>query len=228
MKELPQTTLTSRFGHAADEVAEQLRIWAREGQLSSGEHLRQDEIAAALGVTRVPVREAFKILVAEGLLTHEPNRGHFVARLDGSEFTQVYWMRRVLEEELTRTMKMPDAKYIRELRAINDKMRAASARQLREVVSRNRELHFRLFELSPQRVILRELGRLWDLTDQYRALHLYKEGVAERLTMEHDEMLDALEEGDREKYWRLLDEHRARGELAIAELTRVVEEGPAS
>jgi DNA-binding GntR family transcriptional regulator len=63
-------------------VAAHIRRLIFEGQLRQGDHLRQDEIAAELGVSRIPVREAVIALDREGWLMIEPHRGAFVHGLD--------------------------------------------------------------------------------------------------------------------------------------------------
>ena len=83
---LPVAELTpSRAGHrrsSGDLVADHIRRLIFEGQLRQGDHLRQDEIAAELGVSRIPVREAVIALDREGWLMIEPHRGAFVHGLD--------------------------------------------------------------------------------------------------------------------------------------------------
>ena len=67
---------------SGDLVADHIRRLIFEGRLRQGDHLRQDEIAAELGVSRIPVREAVIALDREGWLTIEPHRGAFVHALD--------------------------------------------------------------------------------------------------------------------------------------------------
>ena len=76
---------TARRGHrrsSGELVAEHIRRLIFEGSLKQGDHLRQDEIAAELGVSRIPVREAVIALDREGWLMIEPHRGAFVHGLD--------------------------------------------------------------------------------------------------------------------------------------------------
>jgi DNA-binding GntR family transcriptional regulator len=203
------------YGDTTASVAEALRFWAREGRLSSGEHLRQDDIAQELGVTRVPVREAFKTLVAEGLLVHKRNQGHFVASLDPDELRQIYWMRNVVELELTRTMVLPNSAELDRARNVNERLREVIGKGVRQIVTHNRIFHFIIFGLSPETFLVQEAAHLWDRTDQYRALHLYQPGVAERCAVEHDAMLRALDRGDKESYLEVLHDHRQAAEEAV-------------
>ena len=78
-------TSLQRRGHrrsSGDLVADHIRRLIFEGVLKQGDHLRQDEIAAELGVSRIPVREAVIALDREGWLMIEPHRGAFVHGLD--------------------------------------------------------------------------------------------------------------------------------------------------
>ena len=59
----------------ADLVYEALQSSIMSGNIREGEHLRQEEVAARLGVSQTPVREAFRRLESEGLVEHAPNRG---------------------------------------------------------------------------------------------------------------------------------------------------------
>ena len=85
---LPVAELTSgaeaRGGRrsSGDLVADHIRRLIFEGTLRKGDHLRQDEIAGELGVSRIPVREAVIALDREGWLMIEPHRGAFVHGLD--------------------------------------------------------------------------------------------------------------------------------------------------
>jgi DNA-binding GntR family transcriptional regulator len=85
---MSEISLTRRTGPATarpssgDLVADHIRRLIFEGRLQQGDHLRQDEIAAELGVSRIPVREAVIALDREGWLTIEPHRGAFVHALD--------------------------------------------------------------------------------------------------------------------------------------------------
>src|SRR5215470_13449402 len=86
----------------ADHVAKILREAIAEGSLAAGTPLRQDELAARFGVSRMPVRDALRLLEAEGIVSIHPTRGAFVARLDASEIGEIYAVRELLEVEALR------------------------------------------------------------------------------------------------------------------------------
>lgn len=80
-----------------DLIAGSLRADIMQGKLRSEEPLRQDEIAARFGVSKIPVREALIQLKAEGLVTFFPNRGAVVSRLSPAEVDEIFVMRVALE-----------------------------------------------------------------------------------------------------------------------------------
>jgi DNA-binding GntR family transcriptional regulator len=84
----------------ADGIAGALREEIQLGALVPGEPIRQEEVAARFGVSRIPVREAFGRLEAEGLVVVRPNRGAFVAVLTAEELREAYELRALVEGDL--------------------------------------------------------------------------------------------------------------------------------
>ena len=82
------------------DVAQILRNQILNGQIEEGIFLRQEVVAAEMGVSRVPVREAFAILEAQGLLVREKNRGAYVPRLSRSEFVEIIELIEIFERPL--------------------------------------------------------------------------------------------------------------------------------
>ncbi len=78
-------------------VADLLRRRILTGRLISGTRLVEDDLAAEIGTSRSPVRDAFAVLAAEGLLTVTPGRGTYVKGLTPQRIRQLYDIRAVLE-----------------------------------------------------------------------------------------------------------------------------------
>lgn len=87
---------------AAERVTRALRTAITTGALPAGAPIRQEEIAAQYQVSRIPVREAFRQLEAEGLLVIYPSRGAFVATLEASDILEIYEIRVLLESDALR------------------------------------------------------------------------------------------------------------------------------
>ena len=81
-----------------DIVYDHLREEILSGRIGPGEPIRQEHLAARLGVSRAPVREALKALEGEGLIIFRPRRGYLVTALDPDEIEEIFEIRALLEE----------------------------------------------------------------------------------------------------------------------------------
>src|SRR5262249_386158 len=84
-------------GSLAEQIANRLRRAILDGEFEPGERIRQEPIAARLGVSRSPVREALPVLAGDGLVTQRPDVGARVARLDLRELVEISLTREPLE-----------------------------------------------------------------------------------------------------------------------------------
>ncbi len=91
----------------AERVAAILRSRIIEGYFPPGTRLAEDAIGSALGVSRNTLREAFRLLSHERLLTHELNRGMFVRTLTVEDVIDLYRVRRIVECGVVRTVSAP-------------------------------------------------------------------------------------------------------------------------
>jgi len=81
----------------SDQVASQLRVAIVRGRLAPGQHIVEKEIAEAMGLSRGPVRDAFKILENQGLVARYPHRGTFVTGMMMQDAEEIYSLRGALE-----------------------------------------------------------------------------------------------------------------------------------
>jgi DNA-binding GntR family transcriptional regulator len=182
-------------------IADELRSLIARGTLAPGMRLGQTELAEQFNASRVPVREALKLLSSEGIIEHDPNRGFFVTRLSRDEAEQLFTLRHLVEDELMRTIEWPDEKQMKELEA--------SAERLEELLNsgdrsswwdEHRAFHRAIFDLSPKKTVMREAMRLWALTDRFRALlPLPRRPSEERKVVNKHSLLVALRAHDRKK-----------------------------
>lgn len=178
------------------QIAEVLREKIIVGVLARGQKLKQAEIAKMLGVSITPVREALRLLEAQGYVAVSAHRGAIVAPflIEGAE--ELYKLRQLLETRLTaeaaRRMS-PNDLYV--LKAINhDLLMAARAGDRAACQEKNFRFHFRLYELAGQAQTLDFVRILWakyplDLLSQMP-------GRQSRVFDEHVTLLAALERGD--------------------------------
>lgn len=197
---VPVAEPTSGYGKAGDRVTVAVREMIASGGLHPGEHLRQDVLAARLGTTRVPVREAFKTLVAEGLLVHRPNQGHYVAKLTSGELAEICWLRDTCENRLAETVEWPDEDELAALEALNDAMRRLTGGSAYEIVAADRRFHERLWTLSPLRIVAQEAARTWALIQPYRSFMSYEPATVDRMHREHGAIVASLRARDLDAY----------------------------
>jgi DNA-binding GntR family transcriptional regulator len=207
------------------QVADVLRRQVLMCELMPGRQLRQDTLATALGVSRVPLREALRLLAGEGLLVHRPNQGYFVARLSADEFQQIVFLLDYLESELIRTVRWPTDDEVAAMRGLNSQIfGGARGGRLAEVTDLNRQLHFMIFRLSPKALLLAETERFWKLAQPYRLLHVASRDM-ERSAREHEDLIDALVARDRGLCLRITSSHRHSTMQVAVEIISATEEG---
>ena len=195
------------------QAAAQIRGLIIDRVLLPGEKILQVELAERIGVSRSPLREALRTLESEGVVAYEANRGYVVARVGDDDLAQIYRMRALLEDELLRSVRRPDAAVLDELREINDKLMVSIDEQDVAAVQRyNREFHFAIFDLSPLGQIRKEVARLWQMTDIYSAAWWRRQPEAKkRIGAEHKAIIGALRKFDPDKLVEICATHRTGG-----------------
>src|SRR4051812_14872406 len=158
---------------AQEAVLAELRRSILEGDLEPGAQILQDRIAEQLGVSRVPVREALKMLEGEGQVSYAPHRGYFVTELDAAELMEVYEIREWLEAEaVTRALPHLGKDDFERMQEAVDDMEAAEERgDVVALTAANRRFHFALMEPCGMPRLVRIIRQLWDSTDPYRSVY---------------------------------------------------------
>ena len=207
------------FRTAASFVTDALRSAILSGVLLDGEPLRQDELAAALGVSRMPVREALRRLEAEGLVDFQPHKGAVVAELSTDEIDEVYEMR-LLAECLVLRLSIP---FLTE----EDFDRAAAISGEIEVMDDfvrwsqlNRRFHETLYAGVARRRLRALISALNDAVDRYHRILLVQSDYAGRAHDEHRQILAACRHRDVEAATSLLSVHISAARDALIGLLR--------
>lgn len=213
---MTRTMATKQIG-SVDQVAAQLVALITIGEFTPGEQMRQEDLAVRLQVSRVPVREALHALSELGLLTHERNRGFFVAKRTRSELNQLAWLLGTLESQLIATIEQPTEEQLAGLRDLNQQMRdVVASTEWVDLIDLNRQFHFAIFDLSPLTLVTREVARLWRLAAPYIVFDLAREADRSQTVAEHEELIKALEAGERDKLEKMLNDHRSKNGLVLA------------
>ena len=200
------------IGTTAQHVLENLRRMILTGELRPAERAHQDEIAATLGVSIAPVREALRVLEQEGQVTYRPRRGYFVTELRLADIDEIYELRRLLEGRAARqALPTLDADALQRIElAAKDCVDAAKAGDIATELEANRRFHFTVLESPDHPHTMRVVRLFWDATEPCRALY-YNSAEARQASAEaHGRIIDAIRRNDPDGLVAELDAHRDR------------------
>ncbi len=202
---------------AQDAVLAALREDILTGVLEPGDQLVQEALAERYGVSRVPLREALKMLESEGQVVNHPHRGYFVSELSVADLREVYHLRGLLERAaLTAAVPLLDEVDIEDIARLGDDVAAvAQDGDVLAMAEANRRFHFALFDAAAMPRLSRLLRQLWEATDAYRALYYQQPVNRSRVLEEHESMVAALRARDADRVVALHDEHRAQSVAAV-------------
>jgi DNA-binding GntR family transcriptional regulator len=191
----------------------QLRDMIAHGKLRPGDHIHQEMVAIDLGSSIVPVREALKILEAEGQVIYRPNHGYEVTQLNLKELTETFRIRELLENEaIARAVPKLNEQDFHELyEAILECKLFSEKNDLVALTAANRRFHFTLFGAADMPHLTNLIRMLWHTTDPFPSLFYKDEEYRQQTNDEHDAMWGAIREGNVELTIRLQSEHRAEG-----------------
>ena len=176
-------------------IEKQIKQSVVSGELKPGAKLSPSAVAANLGVSHIPVREALTSLAASGYLEHKPRVGFFVRILSSEDLADIYHWREILEREAF-TMAIPQltGDDIEEMRRLCGQMRKVAAPvQRREYLALNRQFHFIAFRRAGSDRLLRFLTYLWDAAAPYTFTGLVDAEEAQR---DHERMMGRFEARD--------------------------------
>jgi DNA-binding GntR family transcriptional regulator len=199
-------------GTVGQHAVELLRRLIVDGELRPGQRVNQEDLAARIGVSVAPVREALRVLEQEGQVTYLPRRGYFVTELRIEDLREIYALRRMLEEHAVRAaLPTLDADALERIRqAARDCVDAAQAGEVAAELEANRRFHFGMFEAPDQPHVVRLIKLLWDSTEAYRALYYNSPDERQASVEAHDRILAAVADRDADRLVAELDAHRGR------------------
>lgn len=192
-----------------EEAADRLRDMIVEGELAPGERVREQALCDRLGVSRTPLREAMKVLAAEGLVILQPNRGAVVSDPTPQDIADTFRVIGALEAlagELA--CEHVKEKNVAKIRVLHYQMALHRARgELREYFKLNQHIHEKLVELSGNRVLIETHRQLSGRIRRQRFVANRAGGRWEQAMQEHEQMLDALAARDGKRLAKVLRLH---------------------
>ncbi len=209
-------TFAGAGGAASARVASYLRDLILSDELKPGDRIRQEDIGGRLGASRLPVREALRMLEAEGLTEHEPNKGARVARLTMHELEVTYRMRERLEP-LALTESLPLLSHDDHAQLADVQRRIEDNTDLDRFLELDREFHLGTYSGCHIDPLNAMVTRLWNSTQHYRRAYVAL-GGQERMWVvnsEHRLLLDAVVRRDVVDAERFLEGHIRRTRIEL-------------
>ena len=165
------------------------------GTLLPGARLRETELAARFGISRTPVREAIRLLEADGLVAHMPRQGAAIRLLDYTEVMELYEMRAVLEGTAARlAARAASDMELDELIALNAEM--AIATETATAYELNRQFHMTLLDAAKNRYLVKSVNALQKTLLILGPTTLVEPIRAQDAVTEHNAILVALRDRD--------------------------------
>jgi DNA-binding GntR family transcriptional regulator len=201
---------------------DELRSIILDGQVPPGSAIPVDAVAAAFGVSRIPVREALMTLIGEGLVDHRPNGGYRVAMMTAREFAEIYLVREALETAGLRAAV--------ELACADDDEQAGAAHSALDGAIRaydgrlyhreSRRFHLALIRPCRMRRLLHMLDLAWNQTEPLQPMSHLDSAERELLHADHAGMLAAFRARDADALIAVFETHHHRLQAAIEALPR--------
>jgi DNA-binding GntR family transcriptional regulator len=205
-----------------EDVAARLRERIFAGELAPGAFLDEVALSGELKISRTPLREALKVLTAEGLVRHEPRRGCFVAQVTVQDLDQIFPVIALLEGRCAHeaALKASDAD-LAALQALHDRLtRHAKARRINDYYSVNFEIHEAIITLADNRWLAQVIGDLRKIVKLARLQQLHAPGRLDQSLAEHLAVFAALKARDSEGAEAAMRTHLTRQRTALQELAR--------
>lgn len=203
-------------------VFQALRTAILRGELKPGERLMELQLAAKLGVSRTPIREAIRMLEQEGLAKTIPRKGAHVAKMTEKDMEDVLQVRLALEDLAARSscdrftreqlQKLLDAKI-----AFEDSLRGGDVKQIAEA---DVKFHDVIYDGADNPRLSMLLSNLREQMYRYRVEYLKDKSCYPQLVKEHQAMLDALSRRDKEAVSVTLRQHLRNQTEAVKKIIR--------
>ena len=199
------------------DVAERVREQIFNRELEPGSWIDEQRLAADYGISRTPLREALKVLAAEGLVTMKVRRGAYVTEMSADDVRQVYHLLALLESDAAgEVAQRATAEQLLRLRALHDQLER-EVHQREFFFATNEAFHFQLLAIAGNRwrqQIVTDLRKVMKLNRHHS---LFKQGRIEESLAEHRALGVALEQHDAAEATRLMRAHFDNGLAAAAD-----------
>jgi DNA-binding GntR family transcriptional regulator len=205
-----------------DEVAAKLRDRIFDGVLAPGSFIDELGLCGEWAISRTPLREALKVLAAEGLVRHEPRRGCFVNQITERDLDEIFPVIALLEGRCAfeAASNATDADLVT-LEQMHDRLnRCAKARRINDYYQANFAIHEAIITLANNRWLAQVIGDLRKIVKLARLQQLHAPGRLDQSLSEHMAVFAALKARDAAGAEAAMRTHLTRQRVALRELAR--------
>lgn len=183
-----------------DAIVEKLETMIINGMLKPGERIFENKLCERLGVSRSPIREAFRILEGQGFLVNQPRKGVSVARASFKEATDAYVIRANLESlAIVLTVQRHEPGLVEKLKSIHETMkRLAILGDEAGYIRANDEFHEIMVKACGNNQLIQMLERFVKQTARYRKMVFVLPGKMNESLDSHEMLIRSIEFGDAE------------------------------
>jgi DNA-binding GntR family transcriptional regulator len=216
--------METQHGVTGARIAGSLRQAILDGAYAPGERIRQDELAEQSGASRLPVREALRMLESEGLVTLVANTGAWVSSLSVEECHELYQMRERLEPLLLRlNVPLLPAETVGSLAELALAMERTD--DVEEFLRLDRDFHLSSLDVARTTVLTDTVRSLWNRTQHYRRAVTRRFFAEGDRSVHHDHHLivDAIRRRDVDEAEQVLARHIRRSRLELLQHPDVFE-----
>ena len=199
-----------------DVVFNTLREAILKGELQPGERLMELQLASKLGVSRTPIREAIRMLEQEGLAVTMPRKGAEVARMTLKDMEDVLEVREALDELAARIAcaKINDEQ-LENLKSIRDEFKKSLDSDVKKIAEEDVRFHDAIYEATDNAKLIALTNNIREQMYRYRVEYLKDQNNYPILIAEHDAIVNALEQRDKEMVTAEMHTHVVNQAVAV-------------
>ncbi|WP_300460201.1 GntR family transcriptional regulator [Desulfobacula sp.] len=194
-----------------DMAKRQLEKWIFTDYLKPGQQIKEDEVATRLGISRPPVREAFKALESEGLAIRKPRKGVFVVKMDKADVIEVYMLKANLYAMATElALENITENQLEELDGLVEKMEACIHEDIPDILNYqkfHRKFHIRIMDIAGNRRLKIVASNLHKQIQRFSYQTLHYQAHLTKSVKYHKEIVERMDEKDKENACNIMKEH---------------------
>ncbi len=212
----------------ADLAKRHIELWIIKGEYKPGQKLKEEEISVRLGISRPPIREAFKSLEAEGLVVRKPRRGVFVTEMTEKDVWEAYTLKATLYEMATElAMDTIHAEQVKRLESIVKKMEDCVNNQpvdLLRYQEHHQKFHDKIIQISGNNRLRKISSSIHNQVSRFSYKSLQNRGHLHSSVRYHRQIMNSIQDKNKPLACKLMKEHVLKAIDAFREMNHLKQE----